>query len=138
MHKGSTIDTLVENALTELESEFENEMSAEFEDVHLPNYKWIVYAPVKGGWKQERWVQSKGRVDVAEADRCQKKLFSYLASSMNPLVEEVVVRRCRLEQDGWAPRGCWRVEIGTTRVSPCGKGGPALDCSTSGPAFALF
>jgi hypothetical protein len=59
MDNRSTIDRPVESALTELEYEFENEMGAEFEDLHLPNYKWIVYTPVKGVWKQERWVQSK-------------------------------------------------------------------------------
>ena len=105
VHSRSTIDTLVENALTKLEYEFENEVGAEFENPHLPNYKWIVYVPVKGGWKRDRWVQSKGRVDSSEADKSQKKLFAYLARSMNPLVSEVGVRRCRFERDEWVPRG---------------------------------
>jgi hypothetical protein len=130
MRNRSVVDNLVEQALSELEFEFEGE---NYQDSPDPQsfYKWTVYTFNNGRWKKGQEQSPMKRMSPMGAYAYGQQFYARLAKTMNPLEERVAVQRCIMGDDGnWMVDvgHCREVEMLTGKGLACGSPRPPRQC----------
>ncbi len=134
MRNRSVIDGVVEDVLSEMEYELENEMGAEFDTPLpiVPNYKWKVYTSVDlsgRAWRFDREIIAPRSMGSGDAYSYGVACLKKLARTTGPLNQRIGVQRCVLDGGTWTPDmgHCQQIEVLTGKISAC-DGSPPRTC----------
>ena len=131
MRSRSTIDGILEDVISELEYELENETGAEF-DTPPPNFKWNVYTSVDlsgPAWRFDREIIAPRSMDSNDAFKYEQDFLKKLARTTGPLSQRVGTQRCVLNLGTWMydMGHCKQIEVLTGKISAC-DGAPPRTC----------
>lgn len=137
MRYSARMDALVEDALKELEHEFEGEFGAEFQaaDGGIRFYKWVLFLPVWNasgdtivGWERSLEEFPPRQMSLAAARDVEKDILSKWARQVDKKVKRIAIRRCFMnDQNKWQQdlRFCNEIDLA--------KGLPADSCGRVRP-----
>ena len=133
----STVDTLVDNVMRELEDEFGADAGAagaEFgdEDPDRNFFKWVRFKPVMGvvGWTKDTEEAVPRLMTSSEARQKGEEIMARWAKSVPKSMQRIAIQRCILDGTTWKHSlgGCREIDLATGKRDACGTPSPPRDC----------